>query len=349
MTTQNRASGLETMPELPWGTHLCQFYKTADDLLSVALPFIKAGMENNEYCLWVAWEPVDTARVLEAMAGQLPDPTILFGSHQIEVASHCTPDFRKGPFQSGGLAEPVKERIEKAIAMGYEGVRIADNFSWHHESDWCGLIEGERAAAEAMAQYPVLALCSYPIDGCTGFQMKDIGGAHHYVLVSVGGQSEVINGGRCCEAPIEPQPEAEASYREVFENMRDGMVLLDTETMEGLLANDVAARILGYDSVGQIVGFNPFRSFIRHNGRKLTLAMVKGLLRSEHAGRKEITGVTSDGREVWLSSVGVRTEYQGRQAELIAVRDITGVSGRKPLSRPRAAQTCEALAEKVCD
>ena len=151
MTTQNRASGLETIPELPWGTHLCQFYKTADDLLSVALPYIKAGMENNEYCLWVAWEPVDTARVLEAMAEQLPDPTTVFDSHQIEVASHCTPDFQRGPFHSGGLADPVKERIETVGKGG--GLLLAPTHVLEPEVPWENLLAIKEAVEEFETEF----------------------------------------------------------------------------------------------------------------------------------------------------------------------------------------------------
>jgi len=339
MTTRTRATGLETIPQLKWGTHLCQFYKTGDDLISVTLPFIKAGLENNEYCLWVAWEPVDTALVTEALANELPDPSILFDSRQIEVASHCTPDFQRGLFCRDGLVDAVKERIEKAVSMGHEGARIVDNLSWHHESDWCSLMEGERAASEVMAQLPVMALCSYPVVGCTGFQMKDIGAAHHYVLVSVGGQCEVIEGGQRREEREEPQGETEAAYREVFQNMVDGFVLLDTETMEGLLANDEAARILGFESPGEMVGMNPFRSFTGPSRHSVGRARLRGLLTTEDRRPREITGIAPGGREVRLGSVGVRTEYQGRPAELIAVRDMTGC--QKPQRQQRSAQKRE--------
>lgn len=345
MTTETRLTGLEIIPEVPWSTHLCQFYRTADDLLSVALPFIKAGLENDEYCLWVAWEPVGTAQVVEALANDLTDPTALFGSCQIEVASHCAPEFKRGLFWTGGFVDAVNKRIEKAMAMGYLGVRIAENFSWHHEVDWSSLIEGERAVAEAMAQWPVIALCSYPVDTCTGFQMKDVGGAHHYVLISVGGQCEVIDGGQRREEAMGFQRDAETSYREVFENMLDGMVLLDMETLQGLLANDVAARILGFNSADEMVGRNPFCSFSRRSGQKVTPAILRGLLHSEHHRAREITGVTRDGRNILLSSVGVRTQYQGRQAGLIAVRDITG--RQKPQRVLHTSQGCERQPDEV--
>jgi hypothetical protein len=43
---------------LPWGVHFCQFYRSISDLTDVVLPFIKAGLEGNELCLWIVSEPL---------------------------------------------------------------------------------------------------------------------------------------------------------------------------------------------------------------------------------------------------------------------------------------------------
>jgi len=37
----------------------------------------------------------------------------------------------------------------------------------------------------------------------------------------------------------------------------------------------------------------------------------------------EFRSITKDGRKIWISAVGVKTEYQGRLAGLISIRDIT--------------------------
>ena len=45
----NRKTGIDIMGAVPWGTHLCQFYQTKDDLIDILVPYFKAGLENNEY------------------------------------------------------------------------------------------------------------------------------------------------------------------------------------------------------------------------------------------------------------------------------------------------------------
>lgn len=53
-----RKSGLKLIGNIPWGTHLCQFYKTKKDLIDILVPCFKAGLENNEFCMWVASDPL---------------------------------------------------------------------------------------------------------------------------------------------------------------------------------------------------------------------------------------------------------------------------------------------------
>ena len=46
-------TGLSRMSEVPWGSHLCQFFADGADLRETLVPYFKAGLENNERCLMV--------------------------------------------------------------------------------------------------------------------------------------------------------------------------------------------------------------------------------------------------------------------------------------------------------
>jgi hypothetical protein len=66
------ATGLESLGEVPWGSHVCQFFSNGSDLRDTLVPYFKAGLENNERCLLVAMEPfsADSARsALRAAVG----------------------------------------------------------------------------------------------------------------------------------------------------------------------------------------------------------------------------------------------------------------------------------------
>ena len=52
------ATGLPTLGELPWGSHVCQFFSNGSDLRDTLVPYFKVGLENNERCLMVAMDPL---------------------------------------------------------------------------------------------------------------------------------------------------------------------------------------------------------------------------------------------------------------------------------------------------
>jgi hypothetical protein len=39
MRSGNRISGIDIIENVPWGTHLCQFYQTKEDLMDMLIPY----------------------------------------------------------------------------------------------------------------------------------------------------------------------------------------------------------------------------------------------------------------------------------------------------------------------
>ena len=67
MQEEMRHSGIDVIGSVPWGTHFCQFYQTKQDLVDILVPYFKAGLENNEFCMWITSEPLEVAEAREAM------------------------------------------------------------------------------------------------------------------------------------------------------------------------------------------------------------------------------------------------------------------------------------------
>ena|SRR5437870_762338 len=57
----------------PGGTHFCHFYETTEDLLDTLVPYFKAGLEGNEFCVWVISEPLREADAWSALEGAVPE------------------------------------------------------------------------------------------------------------------------------------------------------------------------------------------------------------------------------------------------------------------------------------
>ena len=101
------------------------------------------------------------------------------------------------------------------------------------------------------------------------------------------------------------------------------MFVLDAETMKVMLANQAAADIYGLNSVEEAVGVN-LLDFVPPEGRERVLRItVKDMFENDLRQVNEFRTITKDGREIWISAVGTRTEYQGKIAGLVSFSDIT--------------------------
>jgi hypothetical protein len=72
-TAEHAPSGLATLPSLAWGSHLGQIYNSAGDLRDTLVPYFRAGLENNERCLWVTDAPFDANDARDALRAAIPD------------------------------------------------------------------------------------------------------------------------------------------------------------------------------------------------------------------------------------------------------------------------------------
>jgi hypothetical protein len=65
-------SGLAILGDVPWGSHLCLFHETKPDLLDTVVPYFRAGLENNEFCIWAVSSPLDEDEARNALDQGIP-------------------------------------------------------------------------------------------------------------------------------------------------------------------------------------------------------------------------------------------------------------------------------------
>ena len=72
MNTALRMTGVNVLGDMPWGSHVCMFYESKDDLLDTVVPFFKTGLESNEFCLWAPSEPLTLEEARMALSRRIP-------------------------------------------------------------------------------------------------------------------------------------------------------------------------------------------------------------------------------------------------------------------------------------
>src|SRR3989304_1278735 len=68
-----RKSGISVVGDIPWGSRLCLLYHSADDLVGLLIPYFKAGLINNEFCLWVTSAPLPKEAAERALRKAVPN------------------------------------------------------------------------------------------------------------------------------------------------------------------------------------------------------------------------------------------------------------------------------------
>ena len=71
---------------------------------------------------------------------------------------------------------------DRALADGYNGLRITGNTSFVPKEGWTRLIEYERTLSERLQERRILAFCSYSLRTCQAVDMLEVVRSHHAAL-----------------------------------------------------------------------------------------------------------------------------------------------------------------------
>src|SRR5688500_17053768 len=78
--------GLPGVDQIPYGIHMCHFYRERADLVEALVPFFSAGLHHNERCIWITAAPLEAADAQLALqkAGVDTDAAIRRGALTIQ-------------------------------------------------------------------------------------------------------------------------------------------------------------------------------------------------------------------------------------------------------------------------
>src|SRR3989339_438721 len=100
MTEESRKSGIDVVGEIPWGTHFCHFYETKDDLLDVLVPYFTAGLDSNEFCMWVVFDPLNEEEAKNALRRAVPEADRRLAAGDMEIVPHTEWHLKDGAVET---------------------------------------------------------------------------------------------------------------------------------------------------------------------------------------------------------------------------------------------------------
>ena len=168
-------SGLSTVPHLQWGSHLAHFFGSGAELPEVLVPFFKAGLENNERCLWVTGQAFSAEQARSALRAAVPDLDKRERGKQIEIANADEWYSSGQKLRPHDLVSALVQREQVSLGLGYAGLRTSGNCAWVSQEQWEDFLEYEGLVQRAGRDRRMISICSYCVD-----QLRD--GAHLEVM-----------------------------------------------------------------------------------------------------------------------------------------------------------------------
>jgi PAS domain S-box-containing protein len=223
-----RNSGIDVVGYVPWGTHICQFYKTKEDLLDILIPFFKAGLENNEFCLWITSQPVEIKDAKEALRKVMPDLDIYLERGQIEIISYFDWFIPEGVFDSERILKSWVEKHLYASKNGYDGVRLSGNTFWLEKGDWKNFVEYKKRTDDVIDSYQMIALCTYSLDRYNPAEIIDLVVNHKFVLIKREGKWERIESSKRRKAE-EAVIQVTKNWEQTLDIVPDLIAIIDNE------------------------------------------------------------------------------------------------------------------------
>jgi DNA repair protein RadC len=189
VVVKNRDTGISALGSLPWGSHICVFYSTRQDLLDILVPYFKAGLGNNEFCVWITAPLFGKKRAIAAMSKQVPDLNRYLKAGQLEFTPYTTAYLKDGVFNMQKALYSLAYRTKQAFVNNHEGIRVADYVAYLKKRQWQVIIKFEREINKYIVSTPALGLCAYPLDKCNASEFIDIIGSHRYAFIVHAGET----------------------------------------------------------------------------------------------------------------------------------------------------------------
>ncbi|RPJ55843.1 MAG: ATPase, partial [Acidobacteria bacterium] len=219
-----RKTGIDIIGDAPWGTHFCQFYRARRDLTSILVPYFKAGLENNEYCMWVTSAPLTDRQAKSSLRRAMPEFDDYVERGQIEVLPYSEWYLKGGTFDMDRVLTGWLEKLEKALGRGFEGLRLTGNTAWLEQGDWKDFTDYEEAINSVIGQHRMMALCTYSLDRCTGTEILDVLRNHQFALIRNEKGWDLIEASSLKEAR-EKVKQTERRYETLFNAMSEGFAV----------------------------------------------------------------------------------------------------------------------------
>ena len=180
-----RETGLKAVGEVPWGTHFCIFYETKKDLLEVVVPFFKAGLQANEFCLWiVANSELLTINEAKAVLHEaVPDLDRLLKNGNIEIVPYYQWFLTGRAVDIHKAIARFRQKVSEAANRGFSGTRLTGSPAWMRNNLRArSFREFEQKFDGQLTREQMIAACTFPLRLSGAEDILNVARTHQFAV-----------------------------------------------------------------------------------------------------------------------------------------------------------------------
>ncbi|UCC18692.1 MAG: MEDS domain-containing protein [Promethearchaeota archaeon] len=178
--------------DFPWGTHICYFYQKKEDLMDILIPYIKKGLENNQFCVWVTSEDLNEKEAKKKLQSEIKNYNEFLEKGQIEIFPYTEWYFKNGEFNFQRVLDGWVQKYNNAISHGFNGIRVTGNTAWIEKRDWKDFSDYEEEINNVVGNYRMIVLCTYSADKCSINEILGVMKTHQVATIRKEGKWEIL-------------------------------------------------------------------------------------------------------------------------------------------------------------
>jgi DNA-binding CsgD family transcriptional regulator len=187
-----RETGISFIPELPWGSHVCLFYRTTQDLADADIVYFNAGLKNNECCLCVVSAPNSLEDARLRLRKGIPDLDHHIASGKFELRLGEEWYQPRDPLDIRRIIDGWNEKLAAALAAGYNGLRVKGEAFWQQTNLWPEFMKYEGALEKGLAGQRLLVLCTYSTEKSDADGLLNVAAVHQCTIAVRDGRWEFM-------------------------------------------------------------------------------------------------------------------------------------------------------------
>jgi DNA-binding CsgD family transcriptional regulator len=195
-----RRTGIPPLGPLPWGSHICMFYESRQDLIDAHCDYFGAGLADNERCLWALSEPLDRDRAIAGMTKEIAGFDGYLATGAIELIPGDQWYLQDEKVDPQRITDAWLAKMDEALAQGFAGLRVSGNAFWMESDLWNSFLEYEDEIHRSLAGTRMIALCTYPLPLARAVDLLEVARAHHIAVTRRRGKWEFLESSQLADA-----------------------------------------------------------------------------------------------------------------------------------------------------